>query len=85
MNYKDIIMKTEQFLDTIPMEKYLTSGCDLREAMNQIEEDYSDLLSNDEFFRGYVFNWMSTDEFASYLKRKGYKVHSEIIERFYAL
>ena len=85
MNYKETINKTEQFLDTIPIEEYVASGCDLGEVMNRIEEDYSDLLDNDEFFCGYVFNWMNTDEFASYLKRRGYKIHSEIIERFYVL
>ena len=86
MNYKDAIIKTEQFLDKIPIEKYIVEPvCDLAKVMYKIENDYSDSLSNDEFFCGYVFNWMSTDEFASYLKRKGYNVQSEIIERFYIL
>ena len=51
MNYKDAIIKTEQFLDKIPIEKYIVEPvCDLAKVMYKIENDYSDSLSNDEFF-----------------------------------
>lgn len=82
MNHNEIIRKTEDFLDTLPIESYISSGVDLGEVMNKIEDDYGDLLVNDPFFDGYVFNLMDTYEFSEYLKKRGYNIREELIVRY---
>lgn len=44
--------------------------------MNRIENDYGPSLEDNSTFEGYVFNWMTSDEFAYYLRKKGYWVQA---------
>lgn len=42
--------------------------------MDKIEEDYGYFLEDNPIFEGYVFNWMSQEEFVDYLTNKGYHI-----------
>ena len=63
------LKQTIKFLDSIQIDKYI---------MDRIEDDYGAFLEDHPIFEGYVFNWMTSDEFADYLRKKGYRVQENI-------
>lgn len=80
MIYKDMLKQTEEFLDTIPVENYLQSYKDLSEVMKEIQRDYGDKIKDSPIFEGDVFNWISIDEFADYLrKKKNIHIYEDVV------
>ena len=80
---EEVIRKTEEFLDTIDVKKYLQEDKDLYDVMDEIEEDYGKTLEDNPVFEGYVFNWMSSDEFGDYItKRYGIRIREEVITTY---
>lgn len=75
-------LETRQFLDALPIEKFLTQGRDLHDVMDNIQDSYGPSLKDDSVFQGDVFNWMSADEFADYLRNKGYYVLEDVTIRY---
>lgn len=70
-------LETKKFLDSLPWKEYLSLGKDLYDIMDEIQQTYGDSLEDNPVFRGEVFNWMSTDDFADYLRDKGIHVWEE--------
>lgn len=80
----DRVMKeTKKFLDTIDIRKYLYDGKDLYDVIDEIEDDYEEAVRDNPIFQGYVFNWMSTDEFGDYItERYGIQINEEVTIRY---
>lgn len=74
--YNEELEQTIKFLDSIPIDKYIIGHVDIYDIMNKIEDDYGASLESNPTFEGYVFNWMTSDEFAYYLRKKGYRVQA---------
>ena len=96
-SYKDIIHKTYTALDLIPdLKKFLVRNQTVEYTMDEIEDAiylcaYAGqpvekfMEEHKEFFRGTIFNWLSVDEFLTYIKKRYPEVKwgSEIIERIW--
>ncbi len=72
--YNRALKQTEEFLDSIRIDKYIKKHRDISDIMDKIEEDYGYFLEGNPVFEGYVFNWMSQEEFVDYLTNKGYHI-----------
>lgn len=72
------LKQTIKFLDSIQIDKYIIVYMDIHDIMDRIEDDYGAFLEDHPIFEGYVFNWMTSDEFADYLRKKGYRVQENI-------
>lgn len=72
--YNRALKQTEEFLDSIRIDKYIKKHRDISDIMDKIEEDYGYFLKDNPIFEGYVFNWMSQEEFVDYLTNKGYHI-----------
>ena len=61
-------MKTNEFLDTLDLSKYVKSKkVDVQEVMGSICYKYDDDVNDDPDLEGDVFNTMSTAGFEEYL------------------
>lgn len=76
--YDEELEQTIKFLDSIPIDKYITGHVDIYDIVNRIENDYGPSLEDNSTFEGCVFNWMNSDEFAYYLRKRGYRVQENI-------
>lgn len=70
MKYKeflDLQQKEFEFLDTLPIEKYIIPGniVNISTIMDCIEEDYGNLYEED-----FIFNCIDRMEFSEYLKNR---------------
>lgn len=70
MKYKeflDLQKKEFNFLDTLPLEKYIIPGnmINISVIMDCIEEDYGELYEED-----FIFNCIDREEFSEYLKNR---------------
>ena len=90
MDYKEFIerdKKARKYLDTIDIKEFMstekvTSVLDLMECL---EEKYQN-ENLPEVFEGLLFNYMTEEDFAEYLrKRYGFDIWSETIEHFYII
>lgn len=70
--YEEALKKTKALLDTIDIKQFAdwrdTNIHDLMDRLETVLED-SDVLNND-FFEGFLFNWMNGIEFCEYLKER---------------
>lgn len=73
---------TAKFLDTIPLWRYIHTGYDVYEIMEDIEADWNDKVKDNSVFEGHVFNWMDPEEFGMYLADKGYKIVESTMIRY---
>ena len=69
MEYKeflDLQKKAFNFLDTLPLEKYIIPGnmINISVVMDCIEEDYGKL------YEDFIFNCINREEFSEYLKNR---------------
>ena len=77
-SFKNMILKRDkerkvtlpQLADTVLAEAP-ENRFDVRNLKFSYTEDHP-------IFEGYVFNWMTSDEFADYLRKKGYRVQENI-------
>lgn len=72
--YNRALKQTEEFLNSIEIDKYIKKHRHISDIMDKIEEDYGYFLEDNPIFEGYVFNWMSQEEFVDYLTNKGYHI-----------
>lgn len=70
--------ETRMFLDCLPWNTLLTQGRDLYELMDSIQSTYGPAIKNNPTFDGEVFNWMGIEEFADYIRTKGYYVCEDV-------
>lgn len=68
--WRNAIKATENLLDNIDIEDYLSEAKTLTELMNVIDNDYKEFTEDSPVFKGYVFNWMNEEEFQNYLKER---------------
>ena len=63
---------TEKYLDGLNLEEEFKEfgGHDISEFMEFLEDKYGNSLAADLRFCGFVFNWMSTEEFLDYLRKR---------------
>ena len=95
--YKEIIELSYQALDLIPdLKKFLIRNQTVEYTMDEIEDAiylgaYSGqpvekfMEEHKAFFKGTIFNWLSVDEFLTYIKKRYPEVKwgSEIIEHIW--
>lgn len=77
ISYKESLALQKQeieFLNTLDLTPLLTSGKDIYNLMDEIEDKYGDLYKKESF----IFNCMDSYDFILYLKNK-YNLH--IIEQ----
>ena len=77
ISYKESLALQKQeieFLNTLNLTPLLTSGKDIYDLMEEIEDKYGNLYEKESF----IFNCMDSYDFVKYLKDK-YKLH--IIEK----
>ena len=68
MNYEQYckeIQEEREFLNSLPLEKYIKNWIEIYDVMKQIENDYGKLRPC-----GFVFNCMGIDEFLIYLTER---------------
>lgn len=61
---------TENFLDTKDLRKYLRTGKDVYDIMEEVQNDFSQEVKSDPFFDGDVFYYMDVYEFCQYIERR---------------
>lgn len=68
----DGVKETEKYLDGLNLKEEFKEfgGHDLSEFMEFLENKYGNSLAADLKFCGFVFNWMSTEEFLDYLRKR---------------
>ena len=97
-DYEKAIEITEQLLDMIQVDNWLLPNYhekDIHDIMWDIEDDIEIIRDvyeiknfmdeHEDVFEGMIFNWMGTDEFLQYCKKRypQIKWRTEIIERTY--
>ena len=59
------------YLDELDWSKYLGKGVDIRDVMDEIENDKDNLPPMPKEFNGCVFNFLNEEEFCDYLEKRG--------------
>lgn len=68
MNYEQYckeVQEEREFLNSLPLEKYIKDWIEIYDMMQQIEEDYGKLRPS-----GFVFNVTEIDDFLIYLTKR---------------
>lgn len=65
VQYCKELQEEREFLDSLPLEKYIKDWIEIYDMMQQIEEDYGSLRPS-----GFVFNCTGIDEFLIYLTKR---------------
>lgn len=68
------LKQTIKFLDSIQIDKYII-GSILWIEQKMIMAHFQKIIL---FLKDMFFNWMTSDEFADYLRKKGYRVQENI-------
>lgn len=68
MNYEQYckeVQEEREFLNSLPLEKYIKDWIEIYDMMQQIEEDYGKLRPSE-----FVFNVTGIDDFLTYLTKR---------------
>ena len=68
--YKSYTKENWEFIDKINLEPYIEKYKILEDLISQVEDDYRETSLEIHALEGYVFNWISIDEFAEYIYDK---------------
>lgn len=95
---KEVRQTQRHVVDLLPVADYLIPGEELTAVMDHIQLDYEReniVLSDEDYtelanlvegpiMRGYVFNWMTESEFATYLQKEyGTHIREEEIIKYW--